>query len=51
MTDQTILIVDDDPKIRKTLRLSLESEGYNVHEASNMVTTLAMIRSAPRRAA
>ena len=47
MTDQTILIVDDDPKIRKTLRLSLESEGYNVHEASNMVTTLAMIRSAP----
>lgn len=47
MTDKTILIVDDEPKIRKTLRLSLESEGYCVHEASDMASTLAMIRSAP----
>ena len=44
MSDKTILVVDDDPKIRKTLRLSLESEGYDVHEAGNMANTLAMIR-------
>lgn len=47
MTDMTILIVDDDPKIRKTLRVSLESEGYDVHEACNMESTLAFIKSAP----
>ena len=46
MTDKTILIVDDDPKIRRTLRLCLESDGYDVHESANMASTLAMIRSA-----
>lgn len=46
MTDKTILIVDDDPKVRKTLRLCLESEGYTVHEAFNMASTFAMIRAA-----
>lgn len=43
MPNQTILIVDDEPKVRKTLRLSLESEGYAVHEAGTMAATLAMI--------
>jgi DNA-binding response OmpR family regulator len=46
MTDETILIVDDDPKIRKMLRLCLEGEGYQVNEAANMASTFAMIKSA-----
>lgn len=45
MPNHTILIVDDDPKVRKTLRLCLESEGYCVHEAANMASTLAMIKT------
>lgn len=32
---KTILVVDDDPKIRLLLRRCLESDGYNVVEAAN----------------
>lgn len=32
--DKTILVVDDDPDIRASLRLVLEAEGFSVGEAS-----------------
>lgn len=32
---KTILIIDDDPDIRATLRIILEAEGYAVGEAAN----------------
>ncbi|MGO5023133.1 response regulator transcription factor [Lawsonibacter sp. LCP25S3_G6] len=35
MEGQKILFVDDDPEIREVLRLLLESEGYQVIEATN----------------
>ncbi|MCS7114263.1 MAG: response regulator [Nitrososphaerota archaeon] len=35
MEKANILIVDDDEDIRKTIRLILESEGYNVDEAQS----------------
>jgi DNA-binding NtrC family response regulator len=33
MTDQTTLVVDDDPKIRNLLRNVLEDDGFGVIEA------------------
>jgi len=36
----TILIVDDDPSIRKFLRISLDAQGYRVREASGGVEAL-----------
>ncbi|WP_439154277.1 response regulator [Yoonia sp.] len=45
MSESTILIVDDDPKVRKTLRLTLESEGYTVAEAADMSSCLAIVKS------
>jgi len=35
MTQKQILIVDDDPDQRLTIRLPLEAAGYTVHEATN----------------
>jgi len=35
MNQKQILIVDDDPDQRLTIRLPLESAGYTVHEATN----------------
>lgn len=35
MAQKTVLVVDDDPKIRTLLRRSLEAGGYLVREASN----------------
>jgi CheY-like chemotaxis protein len=35
MTQKQILIVDDDPDQRLTVRLPLEAAGYTVHEATN----------------
>jgi CheY-like chemotaxis protein len=32
---KTILVVDDEPKMRRILRLILESEGYHVKEAED----------------
>lgn len=34
----TILVADDDPTIRRNLRLLLESEGYQVEEAADGLT-------------
>jgi two-component system, NtrC family, response regulator AlgB len=40
-----ILIVDDEPNIRKTLRLTLESLGHSAEEASNVSETMRRIES------
>ena len=41
MNEQTILVVDDDPKIRTLLRNVLEAEGYVVREAGTAQETLS----------
>jgi DNA-binding response OmpR family regulator len=45
MTIQTILVVDDDPKIRNLLRNVLGDEGYCVIEAENAFTTREQIKT------
>ena len=42
---QTILVVDDDPAVRKLLRRSLELEPYRVVESENQRQTLDAIRT------
>ncbi len=44
MTQKQILIVDDDPDQRLTVRLPLEAAGYIVHEAINFDEGLAAVR-------
>ena len=41
MTQKHILIVDDDPDQRLTIRLPLEAAGYDIHEATNYDEGLA----------
>lgn len=41
---QTILAVDDEPSIRRLLRISLEMQGYRVLEAADGVTALRLAR-------
>ena len=43
----TILIVDDEPKIRKFLRMMLEHAGYQVVEASNGKEGLNLCKITP----
>lgn len=43
---QKLLIVEDQPDIRKLIRLTLEFEGYELLEADNGVAGLAAIESA-----
>lgn len=40
----TILIVDDDPQIRRLCRITLEEDGYVVKEANNGKEALAAIK-------
>ena len=47
MTDQIILVVDDDPKITGLLRNVLEGEGFGVLEAENEADVLNQIATAP----
>ncbi|MFD1145409.1 response regulator transcription factor [Larkinella insperata] len=42
-----ILVVDDDPHLRKLLTLQLTQVGYRVLLASNGLEAIALIRSAP----
>jgi DNA-binding NtrC family response regulator len=44
---QTVLVVDDEKNIRKTLRMVLESEGYAVAEAETAEQALELLRSEP----
>jgi PAS domain S-box-containing protein len=39
---ETVLLVEDQDDVRKLLRLALESQGYEVHEASNGTAALAI---------
>ena len=45
MTDQTILVVDDDPKIRTLLRNVLEDDGFGVIEAATATEVLRVIET------
>jgi DNA-binding response OmpR family regulator len=42
-----LLLVDDEPRIRRVLRLALEDEGYEVAEAANGYDALAALRREP----
>jgi DNA-binding response OmpR family regulator len=44
MRDDTILVVDDDPKMRKLLRACLEADGFGVSEAGDQSTALDAMR-------
>jgi two-component system, OmpR family, KDP operon response regulator KdpE len=45
MTSATVLIVDDEPQIRRVLRTTLTSRGYTVTEARSGDAALELIRS------
>jgi two-component system KDP operon response regulator KdpE len=45
MPDQTILIVDDAPQIRRVMRTTLSSHGYSIIEAKSGEEALGLIRS------
>ncbi|MGH9318462.1 MAG: sigma-54-dependent transcriptional regulator, partial [Vicinamibacteria bacterium] len=47
MLKPRILVVDDEEPIRKTLRMTLEYEGYEVSEASSGQEALALIEREP----
>jgi DNA-binding response OmpR family regulator len=47
MPAQRLLLVDDDPRIRRVLRLALEDEDYQVLEAANGAEALAAVRREP----
>lgn len=42
--DMTILVVDDEPRIRDYVRMNLELERYRVLEASNGIEALEQLR-------
>jgi two-component system, OmpR family, KDP operon response regulator KdpE len=42
-----VLVIDDEPPIRKLLRMGLTSQGYNIVEASNGKAALELMREAP----
>ena len=46
-TPVRILVVDDEPPIRKLLRLGLNARGYDVHEAANGKMALDMLAKKP----
>jgi two-component system KDP operon response regulator KdpE len=41
---KTILVVDDEPRMRRFVRMNLELEGYDVLEAENGLTALQKVR-------
>lgn len=47
MTAPTVLVVEDNPLTRKMLRLTLESEGYQVIEAADGRAALAAVEQEP----
>ncbi|MBL7704896.1 MAG: response regulator transcription factor [Taibaiella sp.] len=47
MNKSTILVIDDEPQIRKLLEISLESNGYQVQQAETGKQSLAMAANHP----
>ena len=47
MVKPRILVVDDEESIRKTLRMTLEYEGYEISEASSGAEALALLERDP----
>lgn len=47
MAQITILVVDDDPKIRTLLRNVMEDEGFGVLEATTAKETVALLKTSP----
>lgn len=47
MPDERILVIDDDPKMRKLLRNCFEAEGFGVSEAEDQASALRTMRSEP----
>jgi DNA-binding response OmpR family regulator len=47
MPDESILVVDDDPKMRKLLRACLEADGFAVLEAGDHAAALAALEAGP----
>ncbi len=47
MTNSTILVVDDDPKIRSLLRNVLEDDGFSVREAQTAAQVMQSIEESP----
>lgn len=47
MTKQTILVVEDDPKVRTLLRNVMEGEGYGVLEADCAEVALRTVKTSP----
>lgn len=47
MKDDTILVVDDDPRMRKLLRACLEADGFGVVEAEDRSSASLRMRSSP----
>jgi len=45
-----VLVIDDEPQVRATVREALALEGYEVTEASNGVEGLAMLSARPPHA-
>jgi two-component system, OmpR family, KDP operon response regulator KdpE len=43
-----VLVIDDEPPIRKLLRMGLTSQGYQINEAGNGKAALELMREAPR---
>jgi two-component system response regulator CpxR len=48
MAPRPVLVVDDDPDIRETLRFVLEDAGYPVYSAENGKEALAILATAER---
>src|SRR5512133_3703632 len=46
-TKPTVLVVDDEKNIRRTLRMVLEEEGYEVQEAESAEAALKLLESEP----
>ena len=44
MPHERVLVVDDEPDIRDVLRITLEGEGYEIHEAANGQEAIAQLQ-------
>ena len=45
MVPLKVLVIDDEPPIRKLLRMGLSSQGYAILEAANGKTALELMKS------